>query len=619
MTASASSSASSPVNSQKRPAAKPTKGRRRPEDHLDDDVNATVEDWSQLRRLARYLNPYRSRVLVAVIASIIVSILMLMPAIVVKYLIDEKVMAGNLSGFWWLVGGLGVVVLATLVIEAWSTLEIARIGQLAMRDLRVSLLEHLQRQSLGFYDRRPVGWLVTRMTSDVNTLNDLFSQGIVGIFQQIFMLVGIVVVLFWFNWYLALWAMILIPLVLVISGWFRDRLRVSYRLTRSRLSRLNTHVQENVSGMRTVQANTRQERQYELFEDLNASYRDAVNKTTFAFATFFPAIELLAALGLAIVLWQGGRQYLQGYVTLGDLFLFISLLERFFAPIRDLSEKYNLIQSAIAAGERLFAILDQQPELNDPATPTVPPAGALHGRIEFQDVWFAYKEPNWVLKGVSFTVEPGQTFALVGPTGSGKTTIMSLLCRFYDVQKGRILIDGVDVREMPQFELRRRIAIVLQDVFLFRGTVADNIRLGNASIDDDRVRAVADAVHAAPFIERLPQGYQSGVMERGATLSVGQKQLLSFARALAFDPEILILDEATSNIDSETEQLIQDALKRLCADRTALVVAHRLSTVQQAHRILVLRGGEVVESGSHRELLERDGLYRRLYELQMRD
>lgn len=600
-------------------AAKPASKRRRPDDHLDDEVHARVEDWSQLRRLTRYLRPYRTRIVVAVVASIVVSILMLLPAIVVKYLIDDKVMTGDLSGLWWLVGGLGVVVLVTLVIEAWSTMEIARIGQLAMRDLRVSLLDHLQRQALAFYDRRPVGWLVTRMTSDVNTLNDLFSQGIVGIFQQMFMLVGIIVVLFWFNWQLALWSMILLPLVFFASRWFRDRLRVSYRLTRARLSRLNTHVQENVSGMRIVQANTRQQRQFELFDELNAAHRDAVNKTTFAFATFFPAIELLASLGLAIVLWQGGRQYLEGRVTLGELFLFISLLERFFAPIRDLSEKYNLIQSAIAAGERLFAILDQKPDLADPATTTAPAAGALRGRIEFRDVWFAYKEPDWVLKGVSFVVEPGQTFALVGPTGSGKTTIMSLLCRFYDVQKGAVLIDGVDVRQMPQADLRRRIAIVLQDVFLFRGTVADNIRLGNTAISDARVRAVADAVHAAPFIERLPAGYESGVMERGATLSVGQKQLLSFARALAFDPEVLILDEATSNIDSETEQLIQDALKRLCADRTALIVAHRLSTVQQAHRILVLRSGEVVETGTHRELVERDGLYRRLYELQMRD
>lgn len=586
-------------------------------DTAEEEALEQFEDWRQIRRLSRYLAPRRGKVAAAVVLSIILSLLMLAPSLLTKVIVDNEIAQGNYAGLLRLCFYVLASMVAIYVIEAFTTWQISLIGQEAMRDLRMDLFRHLSRQSLSFFDKKPVGWLVTRMTSDVNVLNELFAQGVVGIFQQIFMLVGIIGFMFYFNAYLAMWAMVLLPFVLLLSWYFRRRIKVSYRLTRLRLSRLNTHVQENVTGIRTVQANTKEDRQYDLFEQLNDLHRDAHYRTVFAYAMYFPLVELLAACGIALVIWQGGHHYLRGHVTVGELILFITLLERFFMPIRDLSEKFNLVQSAIAASERLFKLLDTEPVIKDPPEPRRLPARI--GRIEFRDVWFAYKDEDWVLRGVNLVIEQGQTVAIVGPTGSGKTTLMALLCRFYDIQKGAILVDGIDIRELSQQELRDRIAIVLQDVFLFKGSVTENIRLGEAGISDGRIREVAEAVNAAPFIERLPQRYDSNVKERGATLSVGQKQLLSFARALAFDPEILILDEATSSIDTETEKLIQAALGRLTQDRTSLIIAHRLSTIQNADKILVLHHGHVAEEGSHRELLECNGLYRRLYDLQYRE
>jgi ATP-binding cassette subfamily B multidrug efflux pump len=591
--------------------------KKRQHDILEEEAHESFQDWSQIKRLAKYLAPRKKAIALGVGLSILLSLLILIPSVLLKMVIDDYVVPGRMGGLVVVLGILAAVMVLTLAIEACNTYLIAKIGQESMRDLRMDLMEHLQKQSASFFDKKAVGWLVTRITSDINVLNELFSQGVIGIFQQLFMLFGVFAILFWFNPVLALWTLAVVPLVLLLSWWFRGRIRVGYRLTRLRLSRLNTHVQENVSGMKVVQANTRQARQFDQFEELNDLHRDAHNRTLFAYAVYFPVIEIISALGIALIIWQGGHQFLAGHVTVGELFLFVTLLERFFAPVRDLSEKYNLLQSAMAAGERVFKLMDSVPDIADPAEPTE--LTAFKGSIEFEDVWFAYNDEDWILKGVSFRIEPGQTVAIVGPTGSGKTTLMSLLCRFYDVQRGRILVDGVDIRQMRQAELRRRIAIVLQDVFLFRGTVAENIRLGNTAIDDATIRRVAQAVHADSFIDRLPEGYDARVMERGATLSVGQRQLLAFARALAFDPEILILDEATSNIDTETEKLIQDALLRLTAGRTSVVIAHRLSTIQRADNILVLRHGELMEQGTHRELLQRDGLYRRLFELQYRE
>jgi ATP-binding cassette subfamily B protein len=578
-------------------------------------------DVRQLRRLLRYLEPRKGQVALAVALSIFTAMLLTAPLVIVQVAIDDFIIPGNWGGLMILAGVFILLQIIVFLVEALSHYLIAKIGQDAMRDLRMDIFRHVQSQPMRFFDKNPVGRLITRITSDVNVLNELFAQGVVGIFQQIFMLVVIVALLFWYNWYLALWAMLVLPLILIASWNFRNNVFYSYRLARVRLSRLNTFMQENVTGMRTVQSNTREGAQHAIFSKHNDAHREAHIQTVFQYALFFPIVEVVSTIGLALVLWKGGLQYLAlgagAAVTLGQLGLFIQSLERFFGPIKDLSEKYNIIQSAIASAERLFALLDTKPGIVDPSEPVeVKP---LARSIEFRDVWFAYNDEEWVLKGVSFRVEAGQTVAIVGPTGSGKTTLMALLCRFYEIQRGEILIDGVDIRQMRQHDLREKIAIVLQDVFLFFGSVSDNVRLGRQDIDQATVESVCREVGFDEFVRDMPAGYDSGVRERGATLSTGQKQLLSFARALAFDPEILVLDEATANIDTTTELKVQAAVAKLCAGRTSMVIAHRLSTIQRASKILVIHHGHLAEEGTHEELLARDGLYRKLYDLQYRE
>lgn len=583
-------------------------------------------DMAQIRRLWKYLRPRKWAIIWAVFLSVIIALLAPVPMILVQYSIDHYIMDGVVGGVIAMAGLLFLSRLVHFFIERYTWVLIAEIGQYSMRDLRLEIFDHIQRQSLRFFDRNPVGRLITRITSDVNVLNELFAQGVVGIFQQVFSLIVIMGVLFWYNWYLALWAMAVVPLVLAASWNFRNNVFHSYRLTRVRLSRLNTFFQENITGMRTVQANTRQEPQADIFDRMNDMHREAHIKTVLQYAIFFPFIEVAFAIGIALVLWRGGVLYLGdaavlatagAAVTVGQLALFVQALERFFQPIKDLSEKYNIVQSAFAASERLFNLLDAEPAIQDPENPAE--VGPFTHEIEFRDVWFAYNPDEWVLKGVSFKVRRGETAAIVGPTGSGKTTLMALLCRFYDIQEGSILIDGVDIRDMRQSDLRDKIAIVMQDVFLFYGTIAENVRLGEPRITDEKIVEVCEETGFAPFAEALPEGYQSGVKERGATLSTGQKQLLSFARALAYDPEILVLDEATANVDTESEHQLQRAVARLCAGRTSLVIAHRLSTIQKAHKILVIHKGHLAEEGTHAELLARDGLYRRLYDLQYKE
>lgn len=576
-------------------------------------------DLRQLKRLMKYLRPRRKQVLLAVLVTTSIGALSLLPLVLIKHAIDAYILPGKMGGVIVIAGALVLVQAISFALERWSQILIARIGQQSMRDMRLEIFDHIQSQSLRFFDRNPVGRLITRLTSDVNALNELFSQGIVGIFQEFLQLFFILGLLLYYNWYLTLWTLPVIPLILVASNHFRSNVFIFYRLMRVRLSRMNSFVQENVTGMRTVQANTREGRQFEIFDQLNGEHRDSQVNIVFHYALFFPLVEMATSLGFALVLWGGGQMLLggTGTVSVGELALFVTALDRFFEPIKDLSEKYNVVQSAIAAGERLFTLLDTKPTIVDPAVPKA--SGPLQHTIEFRDVWFAYNEEEWVLKGVSFTMNKGETFAIVGPTGSGKTTLMSLLCRFYDIQKGAILIDGVDIREMRQADLREKIAIVMQDVFLFFGSVSENIRLGNSEITQEKVVEVSKETGFDEFVERFPRGYETGVRERGATLSTGQKQLLSFARALAFDPQILILDEATANVDTESEEQLQRAVARLCAGRTSLVIAHRLSTIQRANCILVLHHGHLAEQGSHEELLAKDGLYRKLYELQYKD
>ena len=490
-------------------------------------------------------------------------------------------------------------------------------GQYIMYDLRNQIFGHLQRLPLAFFDANPIGRLVTRVTTDVDALNEMFTSGLVELVGDVLLLAGIVVVLFWLDWRLALVSFAIVPLLVLLTAWFRAGVRQSFRAVRVRIASINAFLQEHITGMPVVQLFGREARAYGEFAEINDRHREANVRSIFYYAVYFPGVELITAFGLALLIWVGGGEALRGAVSLGALIAFLQYAQRFYQPLSDLSEKYNILQGAMASSERVFRLLDTPVPIESPPAAYAP--REVRGAIELDGVRFSYKPGEPVLKGISFAVRPGETLAVVGHTGAGKSTLANLLLRFYDVEAGAVRVDGVDVREWSLPVLRRSIGLVLQDVFLFSGTVADNIRLGDPSIDEARLRWAAGEVRALPFIEALPGGLAATVRERGAGLSVGQKQLVAFARALAFDPRILILDEATSSIDTETEQVIQQALERLLVGRTSVVIAHRLSTIQRADRILVLHKGEIREIGTHQELLALRGIYYRLYLLQYRE
>jgi ATP-binding cassette subfamily B multidrug efflux pump len=585
-------------------------------DPRDDDVLGKAYDAVLMRRLMRYLWPYWPQVLGALCAIVAHSACRLAQPYLVKIAIDRYIAAGDLAGMNTIAAIFLSVLLGSFAAEFLETYLLQKTGQHIMFDLRSQIYGHLQRLDVAFYDRHPVGRLMTRVTSDVDALNDLFASGVVSVFGDIFTLVGIMAVLLSLDWRLALVTFSVLPLIVAVTQWFRRNVRESYRQVRALVARINAFLQENISGMATVQMFRREARNYASFESLNREHREINIASIFYYAVFYPSIEITGALAMALIIWWGGGWVLAGTLTLGSLVAFTQYSQRFFRPISDLSEKFNLLQSAMASSERIFTLLDTPVGVLVPPTPT---ASDGPGDIVFDHVWFAYAGEDFVLRDVSFEVRPGERVAIVGATGAGKTTIINLLMRFYDVSRGRILVDGVDIRSLDLEALRRRFSLVLQDVHLFSGTVAGNVRLGDQSIDDGRVRAALRAVHADRFVERLPAGIETAVAERGATLSTGQKQLLSFARALAFDPTILVLDEATSSVDTETELLIRDALHVLMAGRTTVAIAHRLSTIQNVDSILVLHKGQVRESGTHQELLARRGLYHRLYQLQYRD
>src|SRR5437773_6121856 len=522
-------------------------------------------------------------------------------------------------------------------------------GQMVMFDLRSQIFRHLQRMHIGFYDKNPVGRLVTRVTTDVDALNEMFTAGVVSIFEDVFVLAGIVAIMLRMDSKLALITFAVLPLIGVATKIFRDKVRDSYRRIRVAIARINAYLQEHVSGMVVLQLFNREKRAFDKFSDVNATHMDAFKDAIMAHAVYYPVVEILSSIAIACVIWFGGNDVIRGATTIGILAAFIQYAQRFFRPIQDFSEKYNILQSAMASSERIFKLLDTPVEITSPA---VIKSAEGPGRIEFDHVWFAYRssshatnggrasspgvatnilltggdarppqttEPDWVLRDVSFAIEPGETVAIVGHTGAGKTTIISLLMRFYDVQKGAIKIDGVDIKEMELNELRRRFGVVLQDPFLFTGTVEGNIRLGTRSIADEDVEKAAEDVNLADFIRSLPGGFKAEVRERGSTLSTGQKQLISFARALAHNPKLLILDEATSSVDTETEFRVRDALSRMVEGRTSVVIAHRLSTVQRADKIIVMHKGLVREEGTHQQLLAQRGIYYKLYQLQYKD
>jgi ATP-binding cassette subfamily B protein len=580
----------------------------------EEEIFAKAYDARLAKRLLGYLSPYRLVVALSVLLLLLASLSELVGPYLVKIAVDQHISKGDASGLPFLALLYTLSLVVAFVLGYWQVYLMNRTGQRVMADLRRQIFSHLQRLSVSFFDRNPVGRLLTRVTNDVEVLNELVTTGVVAIFGDIFTLIGISIVLMAIDFRLAVVIFLLLPFIFLAAMVFRRKARMAYNLTRVRIARLNAFLQETLSGVRIVQAFAREPKTVAKFERLNASHCDAYLKSIHYHAIFFPVMELIAAAAVALIIWYGGGKTLQGTMTLGGLVAFLQYTRRFFRPITDLSEKYNAMQAAMASSERIFGLLDTQPEVTDSASPTE--LRDVNGQVEFENVSFSYQRGEVVLKDVSFRVEGGETVAIVGATGAGKTTLMNLLSRFYEPQQGSIRVDGVDVREISQEQLRKHLAVVPQDVFLFSGTIEQNLRLGKVHLSEEEIVEAASKVRAHEFISRLPHGYRQEVGERGISLSAGQRQLLSFARALLHKPRILILDEATSSVDPETEFLIRDALHSLLTQRTSIVIAHRLSTIRNADKIIVLHKGAVKEQGTHAELLKAGGIYCRLSELQ---
>ncbi len=640
----------------------------------EEEVLGKAYDSRLMRRLLTYLRPYRWQVTVALFSIVLKSLCDVLGPYLVKVVVDRYLapIKATDSVLWsWLsprplrgIAQISAIYFGLLifgfVFDFLRTYFVQWIGQKIMFDLRSQIFRHLQRMHVAFYDKNPVGRLVTRVTTDVDALNEMFTSGLDAIFEDVFVLAGILGIMLWMNWKLALITFAVLPFIVVATKVFRDKVRDSYRRIRTAIARINAYLQEHVSGMVVLQLFNREHKAYNRFSEINRSHMDAYKDAILAYALYYPAVDFLSTVAIACVIWFGGLDLLRKVVasgnvvataaSLGVLIAFTQYAMRFFRPIMDFSEKYNTLQSAMAASERIFKLLDTPVDIVSPAV-TKKPEGP--GRIEFDHVWFAYREienmeprtpqsgvgltvppdgdvrgskisdpqpqPDWVLRDVTFTIDPGETVAVVGHTGAGKTTLISLLLRFYDVQKGAVRIDGVDLKEMDLADLRSRFGVVLQDPFLFTGTIGGNIRLGTGRIQDEHVAKAAEDVNLGDFVRALPNGFNEEVRERGSTLSTGQKQLISFARALAHEPKILILDEATSSVDTETEFKVRDALSRMVEGRTSLIIAHRLSTVQRADKIIVMHKGQVREMGTHQELLANRGIYFKLYQLQYKD
>jgi ATP-binding cassette subfamily B protein len=583
----------------------------------EEEILGKAYDGRLARRLLTYLYPYRRVVGTSILLLVIVSGLRLIGPYLTLVAIDRYVTTGEAKGLT------SIALLYLLVLVVQFGLSFVQMylmnwtGQKIMFDLRMEIFSHVQKLHMKYFDQNPVGRLITRMTTDVDVLNELFTAGVVSIFGDIFSLGGIVLVMLWLNWKLALVCFSVIPLLFIATVIFKVKVRGSYRQVRQSVAKINAFLQENITGMTVVQIFVQSQRKYQQFDECNQDYRQANLQSVLYHGVFFPVVNLIGVIAIALILWYGGNQVLAEMLTLGALVAFIQYSEQFYKPISDLSEKLNILQSAMASSERIFNLLDTQPKVLPPARPQRP--SQIQGKIEFSHVWFRYDPETPILKDVSLKVEPGEKVAIVGPTGAGKSTLINLLCRFYDIQKGEIRIDGIPVQDLDLNLLRQSIAVVLQDVFLFRGTIGENIGLWGRPGQEEKIERAARQVHAHSFIQSLPEGYRSPVAERGSRFSVGQRQLLAFARALAHNPRILVLDEATSSVDTETEHLIQNALHQLMESRSSLIIAHRLSTIQNCDRIIVLHKGEIQEEGTHFELLKNRGIYYKLYQLQYKD
>jgi ATP-binding cassette subfamily B multidrug efflux pump len=583
----------------------------------EEEVLGKAYDSRLMRRLVTYLRPYKPAVALAFVLILIESVLEITFPWLIKIAIDSYIAVNDMAGLAYI----SVVFIALLIVKFFTssgqTYILQNTGQKIMYDMRMEVFGHLQKLSASFYDKNPVGRLITRVVTDVDVLNEMFSAGIVSIFGDILVLAGITVAILLMNWQLGLVTLSVVPLIGLATAIFRVKARDSYRRVRIAIAKINAFLQEHITGMSVVQLYNRERKSFNTFDRINREHLRAHLDGVLAYSWFYPVIELLSSVALALIIWYGGGQILSGVLTLGALVAFIQYSRRFFQPIADMSEKYNILQSAMASSERLFKLIDTPAVVLNPANP-VRPLNEAAGEIEFRNVWFAYNDEDWVLRDVSFHVSPGESVAIVGHTGAGKTTTTSLLTRFYDIQKGEILIDGRNIATLDLSYLRGSFAVVLQDVFLFSGTIESNIRLGSA-ISRDRIEAAAADVNLAPFVKTLPLGLDHPVNERGTTLSVGQRQLLAFARALAHDPRILILDEATSSVDTETEIQIRKAIERLMEGRTSIIIAHRLSTIQRCDKIIVMHKGRVREIGTHQQLLAQRGIYYKLYQLQYKD
>jgi len=587
------------------------------EAHKDDEILGKAYDAKLMRRLLQYVKPYKKYVIIAILMNVLVAALGPVRPYLTKIAFDDNIKNNDFHGLLIICGILLVSLILQASIQYFLTYYTELMGQKIVYDLRVQIFSHVQKLALKYFDKTPVGRTVTRVTNDVDSLNEMFSSGIVSVFSDIFVIVWIFIFMFAMAWDLSLVTLSVMPVLIYATFLFRKKVRETYRDVRLHLARLNSYMQERVTGMNVVQIFSKEKEELKKFSSINNDNRAVNIKSIFYYAVFFPVVEMLSVISVGLIVWYGGGEVIQSRLTVGVLIAFFQYTEMFWRPVRDLSEKYNILQTAMASSERIFKLLDDQTIIKNPDNPTELPA--VRGEIEFKNVWFAYNPEDYVLRNVSFRINPGETIAIVGATGAGKTSIINILTRFYDIAKGSITLDGVDIRDLDIRDLRKYISIVLQDVFLFSGTIKSNINLGNEKITDEQIIEAAKTVGAHKFISQLPNGYNEAVKEKGATLSVGQKQLISFARALAYNPQILILDEATSSVDTETEQLIQNAIEKLLVGRTSIVIAHRLSTIQNADKILVMHKGELKEIGTHQELLANRGIYYKLYQLQYKD